>query len=411
MTPCESLKIAKRPPLPADGRQHGMRGAFMARGQAGTTEPTCARDRSLPGAVKAAAAVAVALTVANCSAPRVASNGRSIDPKYGVAASPRVVEDGEAVPKGGGRELVGRPYQIAGKTYVPRENASGYSRVGLASWYGSAFHGRLTANGEVFDRQSIAAAHTTLPLPSYARVTNLENRRSIIVRVNDRGPYHANRLMDVSEGVAEALDFKRAGTAKVQVDYVGRASTRGSDDRKLMATLRTDGSPAPFPGAARTMFAGLEEPAQAAPAARPQAFAFLNPQREEEAPVARAPAESAPYGRPGRIEVAAAESAPPYAGPYGGRRAPAPIEIEEDEDAVPGRVAGVPLPPERPFDLGTIPNAGKPVPVASLAPLPPSRPVMAGLYYAPETPPVRFAKSDPFHALKPQRFVALKETR
>src|SRR5918911_19491 len=274
-----------------------MRGAFMARGQAGATEPTCGRERSLPGAVKAAAAVAVALTVANCSAPRVASNGRSVDPKYGVAASPRVVEEGEPVPKGGGRELVGRPYQIAGKTYVPRENAAGYSRVGLASWYGSAFHGRLTANGEVFDRQSIAAAHTTLPLPSYARVTNLENRRSIIVRVNDRGPYHANRLMDVSEGVAEALDFKRAGTARVQVDSVGRASTRGSDDRKLLATLRTDGSPAPFPGAARTLFAGLDEPAQAAPAqaapARPRAFAFLDARRdEEEAPVARVSAPS-----------------------------------------------------------------------------------------------------------------------
>ncbi|HEX8164980.1 MAG TPA: septal ring lytic transglycosylase RlpA family protein [Beijerinckiaceae bacterium] len=371
----------------------------------------------MPVALKVAAVVATALAAANCSAPRVASNGRSIDPKYGVAASPRVVEDGEPVPKGGGRELVGRPYQIAGKTYVPRENAAGYSRTGLASWYGSAFHGRLTANGEVFDRQSIAAAHTTLPLPSYARVTNLENRRSIIVRVNDRGPYHANRLMDVSEGVAEALDFKRAGTARVQVDYVGRASTRGSDDRKLLATLRTDGSPAPFPGAARTMFAGLEEPAQTASASARGAFAFLNPQRGDEAPVARAPAESAPYGaapyggRPGRVEVAAVEPAAPYAGHYGGRRAP--VEIEEDEDAVPGRVAaGVPLPPERPFDLGTIPNAGVPVPVAALAPLPPSRPVMAGLYYAPpEAPPARFAKSDPFRDLKPQRFVALKEAR
>jgi rare lipoprotein A len=395
-----------------------MRGAFMARGQAGTTEPTCARERSLPGVVKAAAAVAVALSVANCSAPRVASNGRSIDPKYGVAASPRVVEEGEPVPKGGGRELVGRPYQIAGKTYVPRENASGYSRVGLASWYGSAFHGRLTANGEVFDRQSIAAAHTTLPLPSYARVTNLENRRSIIVRVNDRGPYHANRLMDVSEGVAEALDFKRAGTARVQVDYVGRASTRGSDDRKLLATLRTDGSPAPFPGAARTMFAGLDEPTQAAPAqaapARPRAFAFLDARREaEEEPAARAPAEStpygaAPYGRPGRTEVAAA-------GPYGasyGRRAPVEGDDEDEDSAAPGRtVAGVPLPPERPFDLGTIPNAGVPVPVAA-APLPPARPVMAGLFYAPPTAPTaRFAKFDPFQDLRPQRFIALKEAR
>ena len=391
----------------------------MATGQAGTSAaPSGRRDRIAQGAAKAAVklvpVLAAAFTLANCSAPRVASNGRSIDPKYGVAASPRVVEDGEPVPKGGGREMVGRPYQVAGRTYVPRENPSGYSRTGLASWYGSAFHGRLTANGEVFDRQSIAAAHTTLPLPSYARVTNLENRRSIIVRVNDRGPYHANRLMDVSEGVAEALDFRRAGTARVQVDYVGRASTRGSDDRKLLATLRTDGSPAPFPGASRTMFAGLEEPRTAS--ARPQAFAFLNAPRDaepEEAPAVRAPAAPAPYGaRPGRIELAAAEPAPYGAASRGGRRAPA--EHEEDQDsAVPGRVAaGVPLPPERPFDLGTIPNAGVPVPVAALVPTPPSRPVMAGLYYAPPgTPPARFAQSDPFRDLKPQRFVAFREAR
>ena len=260
----------------------------------------------LPPAVKIAAVVATALTAANCSAPRVASNGRTIDPKYGVVASPRVVEEGEPVPKGGGRELVGRPYQIAGKTYVPRENASGYSRTGLASWYGAAFPGRLTANGEVFDRHSIAAAHTTMPLPSYARVTNLENRRSVIVRVNDRGPYHANRIMDVSEGVAEALEFKGMGTARVQVDYVGRASTRGSDDRKLLATLRTDGSPAPFPGGSRSMFAALEDQPAATPA-RPQLFAFLGAQRyeEPEAPAPRAPAEPAYSPRPSRTEIAA----------------------------------------------------------------------------------------------------------
>ena len=264
----------------------------------------------LPPAVKIAAVVATALTAANCSAPRVASNGRTIDPKYGVVASPRVVEDGEPVPKGGGRELVGRPYQIAGKTYVPRENISGYSRTGLASWYGAAFHGRLTANGEVFDRHSIAAAHTTMPLPSYARVTNLENRRSVIVRVNDRGPYHANRIMDVSEGVAEALEFKGMGTARVQVDYVGRASTRGSDDRKLLATLRTDGSPAPFPGGSRSMFAALEDQPAAAPA-RPQAFAFLGAQRYEEP---EAPALRARPSRP-TAPARAGPKSPPPAGP------------------------------------------------------------------------------------------------
>ena len=128
---------------------------------------------------------------------------------------------------------------------------------GLASWYGPSFHGRLTANGEVFDRASITAAHPTMPLPSYVRVTNLHNGYSIIARVNDRGPYHGGRLIDVSERVAEALDFRRIGTARVKVDYVGRASTAGSDDEKLYATLRTDGAPAQLRGSA-TIVASAE---------------------------------------------------------------------------------------------------------------------------------------------------------
>ena len=172
-----------------------------------------AETGATPVALKILAVAAIGMTAASCSAPqRVASsNRRTIDPKYGVVASPRVVGENDPVPKGGGREMVGKPYVVAGRTYVPRENPSGYVREGLASWYGTAFHGRLTANGEIFDRYSIAAAHPTLPLPSYARVTNVRNKRSIIVRVNDRGPYHANRLMDVSQQVAEALDFRHAG--------------------------------------------------------------------------------------------------------------------------------------------------------------------------------------------------------
>ena len=114
----------------------------------------------------------------------------------------------------------------------------------MASWYGAAFHGRRTANGEVYDMASLTAAHPTMPLPSYARVTNLENGYSVIVRVNDRGPYHAGRVMDVSSRVADVLDMKAMGTAKVKVDYVGPAPIEGSDNSQLLASLRTDGSPA-----------------------------------------------------------------------------------------------------------------------------------------------------------------------
>lgn len=168
---------------------------------------------------------------------------------YGVKASPRVVEEGKAVPKGGGRYQVGKPYQVRGKWYKPEEDPS-YNKTGLASWYGSAFHGRLTANGEVYDKYHLSAAHPTFPLPSYARVTNLQNGSSVLVRVNDRGPYHDGRIIDVSSKAAELLDMQRTGTAKVRVEYVGKARMDGHDMPYLMASYIPKGSrvPAVDPG-------------------------------------------------------------------------------------------------------------------------------------------------------------------
>jgi rare lipoprotein A len=190
--------------------------------------------------------VATCLVLANCASSGISSR---VDPKYGVSSSPRVVALGDPVPKGGGTYRVGRPYTVAGRVYVPEEDVN-YREEGLASWYGDDFHGRLTANGEVFDMASLSAAHPTLPMPCYARVTNLSNGKSLIVRVNDRGPYHGNRLMDVSSRAAELLEFKGNGVARVRVEYVGRAPLEGSDDRQLMATLRT-GVPAPSPSLVR----------------------------------------------------------------------------------------------------------------------------------------------------------------
>ena len=191
--------------------------------------------------------VAACLMLANCaSSSKFASR---VDPRYGVSSSPRVVELGEPVPKGGGAYRVGKPYIVAGRIYVPEEDVN-YREEGTASWYGDDFHGRLTANGEVFDMGSLTAAHPTLPMPCYARVTNLSNGKSLIVRVNDRGPYHGNRLIDVSNKAAELLEFKGNGVARVRVEYVGRAPLEGSDDRQLIATLRT-GTPAPSPSLVR----------------------------------------------------------------------------------------------------------------------------------------------------------------
>lgn len=289
--------------------------------------------------LRVAGVTAIALMAANCS-----SNVRGgIDPKYGVAPSPKVVADGQPVPKGGGREMVGKPYTVAGRTYVP--DASPRATEGLASWYGSNFHGRMTANGEVFDRNSIAAAHTTMPLPSYARVTNVQNGHSMIVRVNDRGPFHGNRVIDVSERAATALGFRQQGTARVKVEYVGRASTNGSDDRILMASLRTDGQPASLTNTPPTMIA--QAPPQ--PNAARQAIALRTYEPDSEA-----------YQAPVRVA---------------------------QPSAMPGAVAGnAPLPPERPFDLGTIPGAASPMArISSTAPSQPSasRPVVASLYEAP----------------------------
>jgi rare lipoprotein A len=193
------------------------------------------------------AAIAVCFLLANCASSE--KFARSVDPKYGVASSPRVVDAGQPVPKGGGTYRVGKPYVVAGRTYTPETNEE-YTAEGMASWYGDDFHGRLTANGEVFDMNAITAAHPTLPIPSYVRVTNLANRKSIIVRINDRGPYHGNRVIDLSHKTADLLGFRGNGVARVRVDYVGRASLDGSDDRKLVATLR-DGEPAPAPSAIR----------------------------------------------------------------------------------------------------------------------------------------------------------------
>ncbi|MEW6256029.1 MAG: septal ring lytic transglycosylase RlpA family protein [Pseudomonadota bacterium] len=214
-----------------------------------TRETEAARgQRVLFGALGASV---VCLALAGCSGSNSLSS--NIDPKYGVSASPRVVADGQPIPKGTGAYRVGKPYKIAGRTYVPAEDPN-YKAIGMASYYSDAFHGRLTANGEIFDRNSISAAHPTLPMPSYVRVTNLKNNKSIIVRVNNRGPYHGDRIIDVSHKTADLLGFTGNGVARVKVEYVGRAPVEGSDDRVLMASLRDD-APAEMPATSAVMVA------------------------------------------------------------------------------------------------------------------------------------------------------------
>lgn len=129
----------------------------------------------------------------------------------------------ETIKDMGGSYKVGKPYEIMGQTYYPREDYK-YSEVGIASWYGEDFHEKTTANGEEYDMNSLTAAHRTLPLPSIVKVTNLENGRSLILRVNDRGPYAKNRIIDISKRGAQLLGFQSKGTAKVRVEIMPKES-------------------------------------------------------------------------------------------------------------------------------------------------------------------------------------------
>lgn len=254
-------------------------------------------------------AVAGCLALANCAPGKFAK----IDPKYGVSTSPKVVEAGQPVPKGGGYYRVGKPYTVAGRTYIPEEDIN-YRSEGIASWYGDDFHGRRTANGEVFDMHSISAAHPTLPLPCYVRVTNLANRRSIVVRVNDRGPYAEDRIIDLSVKTSQLLGFHDRGLARVRVEYVGAAPLEGSDDRQLIATLR-DGEPAPAPSLVRVASAKPFLPDSGSTESVRGGKSFAIPQQR-------------PYnlGQPTAESPEAAPSAPP-------------------SNAGPARIAASPLPP------------------------------------------------------------------
>jgi rare lipoprotein A len=151
----------------------------------------------------------------------------------------------------------------------------GYAQTGMASWYGPQFHGQRTASGETFDQQALTAAHPTLPIPSLVQVTNLENGREVIVRVNDRGPFVGDRLIDMSRGAAEVLGFEQAGQARVHVRYLGPAPRR----------VNADGTPAP---------ASVRQPAAPAPTRAEEGPRSLLPPPVESVELAGAPVVIAP---------------------------------------------------------------------------------------------------------------------
>lgn len=171
-----------------------------------------------PGAIRLLAAACICgWVLAGCSVagrrPESTPVAQPVPPPPNVDSTP------DAIPRREPRSAHGNPpvYQVLGKRYFVLPSADGYLERGVASWYGEGFHGESTSNGEKYDMYAMTAAHKTLPLPTYARVTNLKNGRSIIVRINDRGPFVANRLIDLSYSAAAKLDMLKEGTTLVEV--------------------------------------------------------------------------------------------------------------------------------------------------------------------------------------------------
>lgn len=243
-------------------------------------------------------ALGAALALGACADNRVASS--SSKPAQRSTSAPV---------KPGGVYKVGNPYQVAGVWYYPKEDPS-YDETGIASWYGPGFHGKTTANGEQYDQNDLTAAHQTLPMPVWVRVTNLENGRSIVVRVNDRGPYANNRIIDMSRKAAQLLGYEQKGTARVRVQYVGSAA------EPTIMTAEADPNPPQVSAAPRSAIdsAALPPPvivqspqAQARAARQPAP----PPQPTQSQPTLKMPSQSGALAATLPPSATSAKSAPP----------------------------------------------------------------------------------------------------
>jgi len=173
--------------------------------------------------------VALVVVLAACSSTRRGGYYEDDGPPRGSVDVSRVPD---AVPRAEPLSRTGNnPYEVFGQHYIPLRSATGFRQRGVASWYGKKFHGQRTSSGEPYDMYTMTAAHTVLPLPSYAQVTNLENGRRVVVRVNDRGPFKSNRVMDLSYAAAVRLDMLKSGTALVEIVVIdGTQKTAGTPE-------------------------------------------------------------------------------------------------------------------------------------------------------------------------------------
>ncbi|MDE2384723.1 MAG: septal ring lytic transglycosylase RlpA family protein [Alphaproteobacteria bacterium] len=226
--------------------------------------------------VKKMAVLLAGLVLAGCSSHSATHRSHhgfasaATDPFAGKGSP---IYKGAQIPFGGGEYQVGNAYQVAGRWYTPREQP-GYDKTGVASWYGEAFHRRKTSNGEWFDMNTLTAAHATLPLPSYALVTNLDNNRQVVVRINDRGPFVGSRVIDLSKRAADELGYRARGKAHVRVKLIGPAP---SDDSMAHMLAMND---AMHRGASMNQLVAMSNdvnaaaPATAVAAAQPKALPF-----------------------------------------------------------------------------------------------------------------------------------------
>lgn len=213
----------------------------------------------------------IALSLAACASspdryshyPATVPGGPGTVASQGGAETQRVdVDVARLIASDDRHQKVGTPYRVGNRTYRPQRDDR-YDRVGIASWYGPNFHGRPTANGEIFDQYAMTAAHTTLPIPSIAEVTNLENGRSVIVRVNDRGPFVDDRIIDMSRAAATELGYIGTGLARVRVRYLGPAHPDAPPPGRNVRAVDLSGAPATDPEpvqVAETIAAPVETP-------------------------------------------------------------------------------------------------------------------------------------------------------
>jgi rare lipoprotein A len=227
----------------------------------------------------------------------------TIEPKYAVRGG----STGGPATTGPKGYKTGQPYQVAGIWYVPKDEPD-YDKTGIASWYGDAFHMKATADGETFDMNQFSAAHTTLPLPSIVEVTNLDNGRKLKVRVNDRGPFVDNRIIDLSHAAARELGYDRQGLARVRVKYIGPAPLAGPEAGVRYAEARPEAT-APL-AAVPVAAAASSAPIALAPPEAIQVATLAPPTPVASAPLPPPLTGSAPVTPPARTP--AAETAQAY---------------------------------------------------------------------------------------------------